>query len=98
MANYCIRWRRIFKGLLRDGRRGDFSKNLPRLSQMSLISAGSISLDSSVPFPTVKREDEYFKDGLVSTFWSSFKIFYDLITGKLPVQLMLEADGSDSNM
>ncbi len=30
MANYCIRWRRILKGLSEDGGRADFSKKLPR--------------------------------------------------------------------
>jgi hypothetical protein len=53
IANYCKRWRRwrhSFKGPSQDGGWADFSKNL-RASlfnddlQMSLISAGSISLD-----------------------------------------------------
>jgi hypothetical protein len=47
-----MRWRGIFKGLSRDGRWADFSKNQPRLSLMktylmNLISAGSILLDST---------------------------------------------------
>jgi hypothetical protein len=53
MANYCIRWHGIFKGLSQDGGRAEFSKKpLPPLSlmttyQMSLISAGSIWQDST---------------------------------------------------
>ncbi len=50
IANYCKRWRHSFKGLSQDGGWADFSKNL-RASlfnddlRMSLISAGSFSLD-----------------------------------------------------
>ncbi len=50
IANYCTRWRRSFKGLSQDGGWADFSKNLRAYLfnddlRMSLISAGSISLD-----------------------------------------------------
>ncbi len=31
IANYCMRWRGIFKGLSQDGGRADFSKKLPQL-------------------------------------------------------------------
>jgi hypothetical protein len=50
IANYCKRWRHSFKGLSQDGGWADFSKNLRAYLfnddlRMSLISAGSISLD-----------------------------------------------------
>ncbi len=55
MASYCYstRWRYSFKGLSLDGGRADFFKEtsatLPflKIYQMSLLSAGSISLDST---------------------------------------------------
>jgi hypothetical protein len=69
MANYCTRWRHSFKVLSLDGGRADFSKKasatlpLIKIYRMSLISAGSISLDSTFncslnipqfPFPLVQ--------------------------------------------
>ncbi len=53
IANYCTRWRRSFTGVSKDGRRGwFFLKTSAPLSlmmtyRMSLISGGSISLDSA---------------------------------------------------
>jgi hypothetical protein len=35
MANYCIRWRGIFKGLSDDGGRADFSKKNRRASSFN---------------------------------------------------------------
>jgi hypothetical protein len=49
MANYCIRWHGIFKGLSQDGGRANLYKKtaapLPVIK--ILISAGSISLDGT---------------------------------------------------
>jgi hypothetical protein len=48
IANYYMRWRKIFKGLSQDGELADFSKkpfaplSLMKTFQMSLVSAGSI--------------------------------------------------------
>jgi hypothetical protein len=52
ISNSGTRWRGIFKGLPQDGGRPDFSKSFVPLSsikacRMNLISAGSISLDST---------------------------------------------------
>jgi hypothetical protein len=52
IANYCTRWRCNFRGLSQDEGRRIFLKASAPLSlmttyQMSLISAGSISLDST---------------------------------------------------
>ncbi len=63
MANYCLRWRRIFKRLLRDGGRVGFSKknhcsslfNEDLSIPMSIISARSISLDSSFNYFETKK-------------------------------------------
>ncbi len=60
IANYCARWRCNFKGLSQDGRWKDFFLKtsaplfLMTTFQMSLISAGSISLDST--FKVKKQE------------------------------------------
>ncbi len=52
MANYCMRWRHSFKVLSLDEGRPDFSKKpltlpLIKIYGMCLLSAGSISLDST---------------------------------------------------
>jgi hypothetical protein len=53
MGNYCTRWRPCIKGLSLEGGRADFSKNhdatLPfiKIYRMSILSAGSISLNST---------------------------------------------------
>jgi hypothetical protein len=53
MANYCIKWRRIFKGLSQYGGADISTKknaaplSLIKIYRMSLILAGSISLDNT---------------------------------------------------
>ncbi len=52
-GNYCTRWRHSFKGLLLDGGRAEFSKKtlpLIKIYWISLLSARSISLDSTFKF------------------------------------------------
>jgi hypothetical protein len=63
MANYFKRWRQSFKGLSLDGGRADFSKKKKTLATlpfikiylMSLLLAGSISLDSTLKYNKMKK-------------------------------------------
>jgi hypothetical protein len=60
IANTCMRWSGIFKGLSQDGGQADFSKNLlASLFNKGLFneSAGSISLDST--FKGTGRRQNY---------------------------------------
>jgi len=77
IANYYIRWRGIVIGLSRDGRWADFSKlttaplSIIKTFRMSLISAGSISVDS------IFKVNKIPLHGVWQSLYETWIVFYE---------------------